>query len=196
MGNTQTSGTGMVTIDEEALRARHRKMRRNVLKSEYDSLVAEANKPNGERYRSRAVLLERIRHVRDRMEQLERAEMNFDRILNIKQTADIVQEVKDLMKSTAGLPSVDHIHDLEDCIAEQQDSLNEIEEAFKQPWNKDRKELTEESFQAQLMDLTGRGGAPGDSSGETPMTEHKFPKTPQVVRKYQSSPQRTSVLEA
>ena len=169
MGNTTCSAINSADIDEAAMRKRHCLMQRKILGAELALLMGEARGEHKDVTRSRRMLLARIKQVKGQMDQLERVELSFERIANIKQTATMVQQVKSLLDENGDLPSADSVLDLEDAISDSQDTLQSIEEAFARPWQEEAGEITEGQLQRELDNLFGGGAAPPPAG---PSVEH------------------------
>ena len=190
-----------------SLRKRHCVMQRKLLEAELKSLMGEA-RGGTSMTRSRQMLLAKIRQVKGQIEQLERVEMSFDRIANIKQTTTMVQQVKDLLDSTGGLPTVDGILDLEDSIAENQETLGELEIALGKPCQ--GQDISQDTLEAELDSLFNGGGGGGPGGGHSsdvlllpsvsttlPSERNQTPgkkEAPKQEKKSLSSPQQTSAV--
>lgn len=207
MGNATCSAVSPADIDEAAQRKRHCRMQRKMIAGELGTLVAEARDVSKPRTRSRNGLLSRIKQLQEQMDQLDRLEHTFERVENIKQTADMVQGVNKLLGNTEGLPTVDAIHDLEDAILDQSESLGEIEKAFNTPWSEGPK-LTEDQLQAELDSILGDTKPPNQpppSEGPPlPVLAQECPSPPKSIQQppnqprsgqSQCSPPKISVLE-
>lgn len=171
MGNAQqVAAVESAGHNETSLNKRHCVMQRKLLSGELTQLLAEARgqSPGATIGRSKRMLLERIKQLKGQIDQLERVEMSFDRISNIKQTAGMVQQVKNLLDNSGDLPSADGILDLEDSIVDSQDVLGEIENALAQSWQQGG-DISQGDLNAELDGLfggEGRGpGNQGQSSG-------------------------------
>ena len=136
-------------------------MQRKLLEAELRKLLGEARDATSV-VRSRHMLLAKIKQVKGQIDQLERVEMSFDRIANIKQTTTMVQQVKELLESTGGLPTVDGILDLEDSIADSQETLGELETALGKPCQ--GPDITQDILEAELDSLFN-GGGPANGPG-------------------------------
>ena len=143
-------------INEAETKQRHMQMQRKILGQKLAELIKEAREPpNGVRVSSRRALLSRIHQLRSQMDQLERLELSFERISNIKQTARMVEEIKNAFGGAGNLPTADGIYELEDSIAESNDAIKEIEEAFSDPWKNHGGEMSEEDFMKEINSLYG-----------------------------------------
>lgn len=169
MGNgTSRADAGSLVLDPDDMRKRHCIMRRKLLEKELEGLLADAGGEGANKYRSKAILLERMKQVKLQMDQLERVEMSLNRISNIKQTNTMVKQVKAALGDTGGLPTADQINDLEDDIASGNDVLDEIESVFKQSCTVGKKAISDKDFQDEVNRLFGDGSAPQGPPASSP----------------------------
>jgi hypothetical protein len=114
------------------------------------------------------------------MDQLERLELSFERISNIKQTARMVEEIKTAFGGAGNLPTADDIYELEDSIADSNETIKEIEEAFSDPWKNQGGEISEEDFMKEINSLYGTDTPPAPPNYPGPDQEHPMPQFPEA----------------
>lgn len=181
MGNSSgRADAGSLVLDSDEMRKRHCIMRRKLLEQELDGLLADGRGEGSNKYRSKALLLERMKQVKTQMDQLERVEMSLNRISNIKQTKTMVKQVQEALGDTGNLPTADTIYELEDDIAAGNDTLNEIESAFEQSCGVTKKNISDKDFQDEVSKLFGGDSAPapGGPPANSPPVPVQIPQVP------------------